>query len=599
MESESFSRGFINFSPRQSVRILTFLLYSLTALLPLAAQAEGEEVSCPLVKIEAERLTDLNVPRAGHSLLLVNGEPTVIGGHTTNFVPTPTIEYFKDGKWTLLSSAFTHDDGFAVQLSSGHVLIGGGHERNLGIGQSYEVELYDPLSRTCEGFGSLDTKRAMASAIALDGNRAVITGNWYHDDAIEMYDGKGGFIPVKTTRCNRANPYILRTAKDDAIIFTGLDANGMATPHPVIDCLHGEAFHEPLLEEWSIPKGYEKIPACAFIGDESKGNYCYLLLVENEQQQAAIARVTNGDFSLLPTDVPVPMTCKWGDILYSSHIYADRQSRRAYVLGSEPDKFCQPPKLDLARIYVLIIDYASVPAHLTLGYTDKINDFDIIGSSLVTDNGELMMIGGTMHNNFKPLATTWLLHVSPHAQAAGIGRWFSLLPLWGWLLVILALAALATLLIMLRRRRSSLAGEKTAMIPEESEEFMEHEKQEQEQEAADAGIDYSDLMHRICQLMEEHKLYLNPNLKITDLAIALGSNRSTISACINSQRDCSFPQFVNTYRMALAQELLMSQPDIKIAEVWMNAGFSSEASFYRIFKAATGTTPIAWKANKF
>ena len=369
------------------------LFYSLMALLPMAAQATGDVAACPLVKIEVEQLPDLNIPRAGHSMLLVNGEPTVIGGHTTNFVPTATIEYYKDGKWTLMPSAFTHDDGFAVQLSSGQVLIGGGHERNLGIGQSFEVELYDPLSRTCEGFGSLETKRAMASAIALDGNRAIITGNWYHDDAIEIYDGKGAFIPVKAASCNRANPYILRTAKDDAIVFTGLDAKGIYTPHPVIDRLHGEAYHEPLLQEWGLPKRYEKLPTSAFIGDESRGDYSYLLLVENEQQQAAIARVTNGEFSLLPTDVPVPMTCKWGSILYSSHIYVDRQSRRAYVMGTDSDKCCIPPKLDLARLYVLIIDYNTLPARLTLGFTDELNDFDIYGSTLMTDDGDLMMIG--------------------------------------------------------------------------------------------------------------------------------------------------------------------------------------------------------------
>ena len=59
------------------------------ALLPLVAQVRGENVSCPIVKIEAERLADLNVPRESTLLLCLNGEPTVIGGHTTNFVPTP------------------------------------------------------------------------------------------------------------------------------------------------------------------------------------------------------------------------------------------------------------------------------------------------------------------------------------------------------------------------------------------------------------------------------------------------------------------------------------------------------------------------------
>ena len=562
-------------------RVLT-IVYCLLALLPLAVQAKGD-ASCPVVKIEAERLADLNIPREGTLLLCLNGEPTVIGSHTTNFVPTPTIEYFKDGKWHVVQMAYAHDDGFAVELSTGQVLIGGGHEHNLGIGQSFEVELYDPLSHTCEGFGSLDTKRALASALALDDGRAVIAGNWYHEDAIEMYDGKGGFVGVKGVSCGRATPYILRTAKDDAIIFTPINSKGQFTPHPVIDRLRGEAYSEPLLEEWGLPGGYyANKSASAFIGNESQGDYSYLLMVENEQGQAAIARVTNGQFSLLPTDVPVPMACQWGKIYYDATIYADRRDRRAYLLGSDPDKYCQSPKLDAARVYILTIDYATVPARLTLGYTDVLKDFDV-RSALMTAAGDLMMAGGVpMQNNFKPSGATWLLHVSARAQAAGMEfSW------WGWALIVLAIATLATGLVWLLRRRKS-----TPIIQTET---PAEEPCEEVQEAPVAGADDTELMQRICQLMEQQQLFMNPNLKITDLATALGSNRSAISNCINSQRNCSFPQFVNTYRVAYAQELLRSQPDIKIAEVCVKSGFSGEASFYRIFKAFTGTTPSAWK----
>ena len=575
------------------MRVLTIVLYSLLALLPLAARAEGDTVvSCPIVKIEAERLPELNVPRCGHSLLLVNGEPTVVGGHTTNFVPTATIEYFKDGKWTQLPSAFTHDDGFAVQLSSGKVLIGGGHERNMGIGQSFEAELYDPLSRTCEGFGSLDTKRALASAIALDDNRAIITGNWYHDDAIEMYDGKGGFIPVKVTNCNRAYPYILRTAKDDAIIFTGLDSKGQRTIHPVIDRLHGEAYHEPLLEEWGVFSQFLEPMTSAFIGDESKDDYSYLLQVQNGQGQVAIARVTNGEFSLLPTDVPVPMTCQWGNIFYSPQIFTDRQSQRAYLVGTDPDKCCLKPKLDSARVYVLTIDYATAPARLTLGYTDVLSDFDIT-FTLMTADGDLMMVGGMpTQNNFKPTASSWLLHVSPRAQAAKAS-----LPWWIWMFVTLPIVALVALLIVLLRRRKGVQGKDRPIVVPEDEDpdnaivTLEGDNQP----ATDNGEADVELMHRICQVMEEQQLYLNPNLKVTDIASALGSSRTVISNCINSQRDCSFPQFVNAYRVALAQRLLHDQPDLKISEVCLASGFSSEASFYRIFKTITGTTPTDWR----
>jgi hypothetical protein len=192
------------------------------------------------VKIEAERLPDLNVPRGGHSILLVNGEPTVNGGHTTNYVPTATIEYFKDGKWNLLPSAFTHDNGCAVELSTGKVLIFGGHEKNLGIGQTYEAEFYDPKTRECEGFASTDTKRALASVMAMDDGRAIIAGNWYHKDDIEMYDGKVGFMHVKDVSVGRCSPYIFRIAKDDAIIIGGRDTIGQQLTHPVADRLRGE-----------------------------------------------------------------------------------------------------------------------------------------------------------------------------------------------------------------------------------------------------------------------------------------------------------------------------------------------------------------------
>jgi YesN/AraC family two-component response regulator len=39
------------------------------------------------------------------------------------------------------------------------------------------------------------------------------------------------------------------------------------------------------------------------------------------------------------------------------------------------------------------------------------------------------------------------------------------------------------------------------------------------------------------------------------------------------------------------------QKDIKIAEVWMQSGFTNETSFFRTFKLVTGLTPNEWKSN--
>lgn len=82
--------------------IIVTAFFSLT-LLPLQSQ-----------KIEVERLPDLNIPRGGHSLFCVNGEITVAGGHTNGFVPTPTAEYLKDGKWHVIQMVYNHDTAASV-----------------------------------------------------------------------------------------------------------------------------------------------------------------------------------------------------------------------------------------------------------------------------------------------------------------------------------------------------------------------------------------------------------------------------------------------------------------------------------------------------
>ena len=175
------------------------LLY-LLLLLPAIVQAKQntplsakEGAVCPMVKIEAVRLPDLNIPRCGHSFYYVSGQPTVIGGHTSGFVLTPTIEYFSEGQWHVVQTVYPHDSGGSLLMKSGKILLFGSHEKNLGIGQTYEVEMYNPADHSTEGFGCLDIKRVMPSAIETDDGKVIIVGNWYHGDAIEMFDGDSQF----------------------------------------------------------------------------------------------------------------------------------------------------------------------------------------------------------------------------------------------------------------------------------------------------------------------------------------------------------------------------------------------------------------------
>ena len=160
-------------------------------VLPLSAIASADSVVtvCPEVKIAAERLPDLNIPRNAHAIFCVNGEVTVVGGHTKSFVPTATAEYYKNGKWHLMETEYTHDNGVCVVLRSGKVLLAGGSAETMGVGQTYPVEEYDPATHTFRGFSCLSTKRTLAAGAELDSDRVMVTGNWYGDDGIEMFDG--------------------------------------------------------------------------------------------------------------------------------------------------------------------------------------------------------------------------------------------------------------------------------------------------------------------------------------------------------------------------------------------------------------------------
>ncbi|MBR6828196.1 MAG: AraC family transcriptional regulator, partial [Prevotella sp.] len=104
----------------------------------------------------------------------------------------------------------------------------------------------------------------------------------------------------------------------------------------------------------------------------------------------------------------------------------------------------------------------------------------------------------------------------------------------------------------------------------------------------------AELMERISRLMNQDRLYLRSDLKVQDVAVALQTNSSYVSECINSLRGQSFSQFVNTCRVRHAQELLRRQPDLKTTIVATESGFSTEASFFRNFKAVTGMTPREW-----
>ena len=161
-------------------------------LLPLALTVKASDTvktSYPIVKLQLERLPDLNTPRDGHAVFCVNGELTVAGGHTNGFVPTPTAEYFKDGKWRMMQMVYNHDFGFSVVMKNGKVLLGGGCAEPIGIGQTFLAELYDPITHTFNGFSSMAQKEHTPQV-----------WSWIADG----WSSRATGMPTMTLRCSTA-----------------------------------------------------------------------------------------------------------------------------------------------------------------------------------------------------------------------------------------------------------------------------------------------------------------------------------------------------------------------------------------------------------
>ena len=547
-------------------------------LLPLTLTVKASDTvktRYPIVKLELERLPDLTIPRAGHAVFCAGGEWVVAGGHTNGFVPTQTAEYYKDGKWRMIQMVYKHDFGFSVVMKNGKVLLGGGSAEPLGIGQTFFAEIYNPATHSFESFGCLDQKRTLASGLELDNGQVVIAGNWYHKDGIEVFDGENRFTYVKDVTEERTVPMIFRISADDALIFSYFNTKGDTLSSVVADRLKGDTLHIPLLAEWHPISFMRHRDDESFIGDESKGQYIYLLPVSNNNGQVAIMKVENGVFSLLPTDGPIPTRSQWEDIVYCSSMVVDREAGRGYLLGVSRNYQTELNKPH--RHYVLAVDYAHAVqgrgAPLTLYYTDSLYVYPD-HSLVLTEDGNLLFAGGLhagTQGNFSPSSEVWLFHLGTPLTTKATG-----ISVWWWAL--LAAVILTFTIILLYRRK-----EKHSQVPQTVE--------------TDSSNNNSELLQRIRELIESKKLYTNSELKVSDVAALLKTNSRYVSDCINTGESCTFIQFVNRYRVEHAKRLMRDNPEIKNHTVCLESGFSNQQSFIRIFKQMTGQTPSEWKNN--
>ena len=511
--------------------------------------------------MSVEHLPNLSTPRGGHHTVILGDEITVFGGHTDGFKPVQTAEYLDGGTWHEVQMMYTHDFSAAVRLPDSRIMLMGGTPENFGVGQSWGVETYNPVTHVFSSDCILDRKRARSSAFTMPDGGVLVGGNWYAPDGFGVYRAGDGFTDLDYQCEERTEPFILPASEDKTVVFGAEGPRGEALDGTV-DVLGGNSYKEPLLDSWRL------IHNNALSADTFQiAPYTYLLVARSREHSDmfAVIKLSGGRFSLLDMDAPLPREGLEGRIIWSGNLQVDAQDHAAWIPGIDAG----------GNVYLARIRYDSEKAAVSFYCAAIHGETHFAGDPVMMPGGRFAMVGGVELSNvdgnphitnFSTTREAFILHTEAPAKAA--------VP-WTGIVVaaILALLAIALTAIILRRRS------KTGNVAEEP---------------SEAPGSRGDLMSKITALMEEKELFRRSDLKLADLALELGTNVTYISACINGQAGVSFNDFVTGYRVRYAQELMKMHPDKKVSQIAEEAGFSGERSFFRNFKKVTGVTPRQW-----
>lgn len=101
---------------------------------------------------------------------------------------------------------------------------------------------------------------------------------------------------------------------------------------------------------------------------------------------------------------------------------------------------------------------------------------------------------------------------------------------------------------------------------------------------------------KLKQLMQQEKLYMNPLLKLNDIAERIPLDVTKLSWLINEGYGCNFYDFVNQYRIeAFIEKLNTNEHKHQtLLALAYEVGFNSKTTFNKSFKNKLGLTPSAY-----
>ncbi|NVK55502.1 MAG: AraC family transcriptional regulator [Alteromonadaceae bacterium] len=110
--------------------------------------------------------------------------------------------------------------------------------------------------------------------------------------------------------------------------------------------------------------------------------------------------------------------------------------------------------------------------------------------------------------------------------------------------------------------------------------------------------DYQSIFNELDRRIQKEKWFLQLRLTLADISELTGLQTREISRAINTVTHKSFNEYINDYRVQHVCQALDKQTSMSLTQLYTDAGFSSKASFNKVFKENMGVTPSQYKSDK-
>ena len=131
------------------------------------------------------------------------------------------------------------------------------------------------------------------------------------------------------------------------------------------------------------------------------------------------------------------------------------------------------------------------------------------------------------------------------------------------------------------RQNFSIQNIEPPLPASEEEDIILDQSVNDDAETTSKNLPTDELVSVFKKSVEDELLYLQPDLKLNDIARKLGTNRTYLLAALKEHMQMSFTEYINRLRIAHAQRLMAERPELTRSELAAASGYASERTFYR------------------